>query len=243
MLPALHFHIPLGWFLYTIGQRARLAGQQDAWFVVDKDVSTGDIFVVSELTLFEWLTQAFRDFCCAECDPHLGRAFGFPTGGDKQQLAQHAQLWSILSKLAFGEQRIVSDFGSEIFPNKWQTLKWVSQSAFSFFPLTHKSLLCCYGTVHKMCVLLVYCVLLLSFSSKGSSSHEYSFIILKAEAEYDAVNCWCPNDYLKRWMEFCSSPALLVFLQLFWKLLLLLWYRWDYNGVLLFVYVPGEKWM
>ncbi|XP_009461227.1 PREDICTED: mitochondrial tRNA-specific 2-thiouridylase 1 [Nipponia nippon] len=34
-----------GWFLYTIGQRARLAGLRDAWFVVDKDVSTGDVFV------------------------------------------------------------------------------------------------------------------------------------------------------------------------------------------------------
>ncbi|KAK2514149.1 hypothetical protein Q9233_015123 [Columba guinea] len=34
-----------GWFLYTIGQRARLAGLKDAWFVVDKDVSTGDVFV------------------------------------------------------------------------------------------------------------------------------------------------------------------------------------------------------
>ncbi|NXT83798.1 MTU1 thiouridylase, partial [Zapornia atra] len=34
-----------GWFLYTIGQRARLAGLKDAWFVVDKDVRTGDVFV------------------------------------------------------------------------------------------------------------------------------------------------------------------------------------------------------
>ncbi|XP_037244943.1 mitochondrial tRNA-specific 2-thiouridylase 1 isoform X3 [Falco biarmicus] len=34
-----------GWFLYTIGQRARLAGLKDPWFVVDKDVSTGDVFV------------------------------------------------------------------------------------------------------------------------------------------------------------------------------------------------------
>ncbi|XP_051496077.1 mitochondrial tRNA-specific 2-thiouridylase 1 isoform X2 [Apus apus] len=34
-----------GWFLYTIGQRARLAGLKDAWFVVDKDFSTGDVFV------------------------------------------------------------------------------------------------------------------------------------------------------------------------------------------------------
>ncbi|KFV93964.1 Mitochondrial tRNA-specific 2-thiouridylase 1, partial [Eurypyga helias] len=34
-----------GWFLYTIGQRARIAGLKDAWFVVDKDVSTADVFV------------------------------------------------------------------------------------------------------------------------------------------------------------------------------------------------------
>lgn len=111
-----------------------------------------------------------------------------------------------------------------------------------FFPLTHTSLLYCYGTVHRMCIILVCYVLLLSFPSKGSSSHEYNFVILKAEAEYNAVNCWCPNDYHRRWMQFCSFPALLVFL-LFWKLLLLLWYRWDDNGVLLLVYVPGEKWM
>lgn len=30
----------------TLGQRARIGGQKDAWFVVDKDVSTGDVFVV-----------------------------------------------------------------------------------------------------------------------------------------------------------------------------------------------------
>ncbi|KAF4793871.1 Mitochondrial tRNA-specific 2-thiouridylase 1 [Turdus rufiventris] len=34
-----------GWFLFTIGQRARLAGLKEAWFVVDKDVNTGDVFV------------------------------------------------------------------------------------------------------------------------------------------------------------------------------------------------------
>lgn len=34
-----------GWFLFTLGQRARIGGQQDAWFVVDKDVTTGDVFV------------------------------------------------------------------------------------------------------------------------------------------------------------------------------------------------------
>uniref|UniRef100_A0A3P8VYH6 Mitochondrial tRNA-specific 2-thiouridylase 1 n=1 Tax=Cynoglossus semilaevis TaxID=244447 RepID=A0A3P8VYH6_CYNSE len=34
-----------GWFTMTLGQRARIGGQKDAWFVVDKDVSTGDVFV------------------------------------------------------------------------------------------------------------------------------------------------------------------------------------------------------
>nr|XP_014347770.1 PREDICTED: mitochondrial tRNA-specific 2-thiouridylase 1 isoform X2 [Latimeria chalumnae] len=34
-----------GWFLFTLGQRARIGGQRDAWFVVDKDLSTGDVFV------------------------------------------------------------------------------------------------------------------------------------------------------------------------------------------------------
>ncbi|XP_067915213.1 mitochondrial tRNA-specific 2-thiouridylase 1 isoform X2 [Heterodontus francisci] len=34
-----------GWFLFTLGQRARIGGQRDAWFVVDKDINTGDVFV------------------------------------------------------------------------------------------------------------------------------------------------------------------------------------------------------
>ncbi|XP_063302849.1 mitochondrial tRNA-specific 2-thiouridylase 1 isoform X2 [Pelobates fuscus] len=34
-----------GWFLYTLGQRARIGGQRDAWFVVDKDVSTATVYV------------------------------------------------------------------------------------------------------------------------------------------------------------------------------------------------------
>ncbi|KAM3924454.1 mitochondrial tRNA-specific 2-thiouridylase 1 [Leptodactylus fuscus] len=34
-----------GWFLFTLGQRARIGGLRDAWFVVDKDVATGDVFV------------------------------------------------------------------------------------------------------------------------------------------------------------------------------------------------------
>ncbi|XP_067860985.1 mitochondrial tRNA-specific 2-thiouridylase 1 isoform X2 [Heptranchias perlo] len=34
-----------GWFLFTLGQRARIGGQRDAWFVVDKEINTGDVFV------------------------------------------------------------------------------------------------------------------------------------------------------------------------------------------------------
>nr|XP_003221566.1 PREDICTED: mitochondrial tRNA-specific 2-thiouridylase 1 isoform X1 [Anolis carolinensis] len=34
-----------GWFLYTLGQRARISGLKDAWFVVDKNTASGDVFV------------------------------------------------------------------------------------------------------------------------------------------------------------------------------------------------------
>ncbi|XP_066580035.1 mitochondrial tRNA-specific 2-thiouridylase 1 isoform X1 [Amia ocellicauda] len=34
-----------GWFTFTLGQRARIGGQRDAWFVVDKDITTGEVFV------------------------------------------------------------------------------------------------------------------------------------------------------------------------------------------------------
>lgn len=40
--------VQLGWFTLTLGQRARVGGQKDALFVVDKDVATGDVFVVSQ---------------------------------------------------------------------------------------------------------------------------------------------------------------------------------------------------
>lgn len=35
-----------GWFTLTLGQRARIGGQKNAWFVVDKDITTRDVFVV-----------------------------------------------------------------------------------------------------------------------------------------------------------------------------------------------------
>lgn len=41
-----------GWFTLTLGQRARIGGQKDAWFVVDKDIVTGDVFVVRTFFFF-----------------------------------------------------------------------------------------------------------------------------------------------------------------------------------------------
>lgn len=34
-----------GWFTLTLGQRAKIGGQMGPWFVVDKDIDTGDVFV------------------------------------------------------------------------------------------------------------------------------------------------------------------------------------------------------
>ncbi|XP_054999153.1 mitochondrial tRNA-specific 2-thiouridylase 1 isoform X1 [Sorex araneus] len=34
-----------GWFLYTLGQRAKLGGLREPWYVVDKDGATGDVLV------------------------------------------------------------------------------------------------------------------------------------------------------------------------------------------------------
>uniref|UniRef100_A0A672RTX1 tRNA 5-methylaminomethyl-2-thiouridylate methyltransferase n=1 Tax=Sinocyclocheilus grahami TaxID=75366 RepID=A0A672RTX1_SINGR len=38
-------HILSRWFTLTLGQRAGIGGQVDPWFVVDKDITTGDVFV------------------------------------------------------------------------------------------------------------------------------------------------------------------------------------------------------
>uniref|UniRef100_A0A3P9LWL8 Mitochondrial tRNA-specific 2-thiouridylase 1 n=1 Tax=Oryzias latipes TaxID=8090 RepID=A0A3P9LWL8_ORYLA len=37
--------VSAGWFTLTLGQRARIGGLKEPWFVVDKDVETGDVFV------------------------------------------------------------------------------------------------------------------------------------------------------------------------------------------------------
>ncbi|XP_036862674.2 mitochondrial tRNA-specific 2-thiouridylase 1 isoform X5 [Manis javanica] len=34
-----------GWFLYTLGQRAKIGGLREPWYVVEKDSAKGDVFV------------------------------------------------------------------------------------------------------------------------------------------------------------------------------------------------------
>lgn len=59
------FYICLGWFLYTFGQRARIGGLREAWFVVDKNITSGDVFVVSlhMLVVFMILTEKNCGYC------------------------------------------------------------------------------------------------------------------------------------------------------------------------------------
>ncbi|KAG8577323.1 hypothetical protein GDO81_010141 [Engystomops pustulosus] len=61
-----------GWFLFTLGQRARIGGLRDPWFVVDKDVATGDIFVApctDHPALFRDLLRTDRMHWIAEEPP------------------------------------------------------------------------------------------------------------------------------------------------------------------------------
>ncbi|XP_008592117.1 PREDICTED: mitochondrial tRNA-specific 2-thiouridylase 1 isoform X3 [Galeopterus variegatus] len=37
-----------GWFLYTLGQRAKISGLREPWYVVEKDDSTGNVFVAPQ---------------------------------------------------------------------------------------------------------------------------------------------------------------------------------------------------
>lgn len=45
--PCSSYSLSPGWFLYTLGQRAKISGLREPWFVVDKDGAKGDVFVVS----------------------------------------------------------------------------------------------------------------------------------------------------------------------------------------------------
>lgn len=44
-------HCFIGWFLYTLGQRAKISGLREPWYVVEKDGTKGDVLVVSEIGL------------------------------------------------------------------------------------------------------------------------------------------------------------------------------------------------
>lgn len=52
-----------GWFTLTLGQRAKIGGQRDAWFVVDKDITTGDVFVVRKSASVVKMEAPFVVFC------------------------------------------------------------------------------------------------------------------------------------------------------------------------------------
>uniref|UniRef100_A0A8C1T7A6 Mitochondrial tRNA-specific 2-thiouridylase 1 n=1 Tax=Cyprinus carpio TaxID=7962 RepID=A0A8C1T7A6_CYPCA len=61
-----------GWFTLTLGQRARIGGQVDPWFVVDKDITTGDVFVgptTNHPALFRDTLQTDRFHWIAEDPP------------------------------------------------------------------------------------------------------------------------------------------------------------------------------
>ena len=41
----------VGWFLFTLGQRANIGGLREPWYVVEKDGAKGDVFVVSGVAI------------------------------------------------------------------------------------------------------------------------------------------------------------------------------------------------
>ncbi|XP_045147796.1 mitochondrial tRNA-specific 2-thiouridylase 1 isoform X5 [Echinops telfairi] len=61
-----------GWFLYTLGQRARIGGLKEPWYVVEKDGVKGDVFVaphVDHPALFRELLRTSRVHWIAEEPP------------------------------------------------------------------------------------------------------------------------------------------------------------------------------
>lgn len=47
LAPGLTRNSAVGWFLYTLGQRAKISGLREPWYVVEKDAAKGDVLVVS----------------------------------------------------------------------------------------------------------------------------------------------------------------------------------------------------
>ncbi|XP_069485333.1 mitochondrial tRNA-specific 2-thiouridylase 1 isoform X2 [Ambystoma mexicanum] len=61
-----------GWFLFTLGQRARIGGLRDAWFVVDKDVTSRSVFVAptrDHPALYRGLLRTDRVHWIADGEP------------------------------------------------------------------------------------------------------------------------------------------------------------------------------
>ncbi|XP_007953843.1 mitochondrial tRNA-specific 2-thiouridylase 1 [Orycteropus afer afer] len=61
-----------GWFLYTLGQRARIGGLREPWYVVEKDSTRGDVFVaphVDHPALYRELLRTSRVHWIAEEPP------------------------------------------------------------------------------------------------------------------------------------------------------------------------------
>ncbi|XP_014438065.1 mitochondrial tRNA-specific 2-thiouridylase 1 isoform X2 [Tupaia chinensis] len=61
-----------GWFLYTLGQRARIGGLQEPWYVVEKDGAKGDVFVAPQTdhpALYRDLLRTSRVHWIAEEPP------------------------------------------------------------------------------------------------------------------------------------------------------------------------------
>lgn len=61
-----------GWFLYTLGQRAKIGGLREPWYVVEKDSTRGDVFVAPRTdhpALFRDLLRTSRVHWIAEEPP------------------------------------------------------------------------------------------------------------------------------------------------------------------------------
>ena len=48
LLPPQQETVSVGWFLYTLGQRANIGGLREPWYVAEKDGAKGDVLVVSQ---------------------------------------------------------------------------------------------------------------------------------------------------------------------------------------------------
>lgn len=62
----------IGWFLYTLGQRAKISGLREPWYVVEKDGTKGDVLVAPQVdhpALYRDLLRTNRVHWIAEEPP------------------------------------------------------------------------------------------------------------------------------------------------------------------------------